>query len=194
MQVKQQIKTRLVFVAVGGNVTSSFGSPYETVRAAMDEMAQYWAGFQISTYYQTPAFPIGSGPDFVNAVCGFTTDEDGPTVLNKLHQIEEKMGRIREKRWGQRTIDLDLIALGDSVLPDLVSYDYWLNLPLDEQVNVAPNTLVVPHPRVQDRSFVLIPLADIAPEWVHPRLGLTTQQMLDARPIEERQTVIPLTA
>lgn len=91
-----------------------------------------------------------------------------------------------------RTLDIDLVALGDSVLPDGATQDAWRRLPPEAQVRTTPDRLILPHPRLQDRAFVLVPLADVAPDWVHPRTGQTVRQMLDALPAEDRAAVKPL--
>jgi 2-amino-4-hydroxy-6-hydroxymethyldihydropteridine diphosphokinase len=91
-----------------------------------------------------------------------------------------------------RTLDLDLVAFGESVMPDLAGFEAWKVLPPDLQRLRAPDELILPHPRLQDRSFVLVPLADVAPGWRHPVLGLTVAQMLAARPAAERAEVFPI--
>lgn len=91
-----------------------------------------------------------------------------------------------------RTLDLDLIALGDAVLPDAATQAQWRGLDPEAQRRLAPDRLILPHPRLQDRSFVLVPLADVAPDWRHPVLGLTVREMLAARPVAERSEVVPL--
>ena len=91
-----------------------------------------------------------------------------------------------------RTLDLDLLAWGDSVLPDSATQDSWRALPPEAQVRAVPDGLILPHPRLQDRAFVLVPLADVAPDWVHPRTGLTVRQMLAALPAADRDAVKPL--
>lgn len=90
------------------------------------------------------------------------------------------MGRERGTRWGQRTLDLDLLAMGDLVLPDAQVYAHWRDLPLEDQARRAPEQLILPHPRLQDRAFVLVPLSDVAPDWRHPVLGRTVLEMRDA--------------
>ena len=99
------------------------------------------------------------------------------------------MGREREQRWGQRTLDLDLIAFDDLVLPDPQTHQRWRGLSLEQQIGTTPDTLVVPHPRVQDRAFVLVPLADIASDWVHPILGKTVKHLLEALPEADKTAV-----
>ena len=95
-------------------------------------------------------------------------------------------------RWGMRTLDLDLLALGDSVLPDVETQDQWRELSPDMQARTAPDRLILPHPRLQDRAFVLVPLADVAQDWKHPRTGLSVAQMLAALPPADVAEVKPL--
>jgi 2-amino-4-hydroxy-6-hydroxymethyldihydropteridine diphosphokinase len=91
-----------------------------------------------------------------------------------------------------RTLDLDLLAVGDLVLPDATTYAEWRALPADLQRLRAPDDLILPHPRMQDRAFVLVPLADVAPDWVHPVLGLSVAEMRDGLPADDLAGVVPL--
>ncbi len=168
-------------LALGANLTSSVGAPEKTLRAALDVLEKYGAVIRaVSPFYSTPAFPAGNGPDYVNAAARFGADWTPQHALAVCHEIEAQMGRERVARWGQRTLDLDLIAFGDCVLPDAKTHAEWRNLPLDAQIGTTPDQMILPHPRLQDRAFVLVPLADVAPDWVHPVLGLNVIEMRDA--------------
>ena len=145
-----------------------------------------------SPLYATPAYPPGAGPDFVNAAMAIVTTLSPVALMAELHRIEAEAERQRTRRWGQRTLDLDLIAFGDLICPDVATQTRWRDLPPAAQEVETPDQLILPHPRVQDRSFALVPLADVAPDWRHPVLGLTIREMLEARPIAERDSVIRL--
>ena len=163
------------------------------MRAALARLSS--AGLRVtavSRFYASPAFPPGAGPDFVNAVAVFTGPSDPAALLETLHGVEAAFGRLRHRRWASRTLDLDLIAVGERVLPDEDVYRWWRNLPLERQAREAPETLVLPHPRMQDRSFVLIPLAEIAPDWRHPVLGLTAAALAEALPEDAKSALRPL--
>jgi len=178
---------------MGANATSPLGSPIETLRFALTRLASKLESSPIASgFYRTPAFPRGRDPDFVNLAAAFETNVQPIGVLESLHEIEEAAGRVRGVRWGARTLDLDLLAYGNQVLPSHDAFTHWANLPLDAQMKSAPEQLILPHPRLQDRSFVLVPLAEIAPDWVHPVLGKSVVDMRDARPADERAEVVLL--
>lgn len=183
----------IVLVALGSNRSSEEGTPAEVVEKGIAALEKSFEVIRSrSPLYQTPAFPPGSGADYINAAVCIETDHPPHTVIKLLHDIEAQMGRTRKKRWGDRTLDLDLIGVGDIVLPDAETHAIWRALPLREQMTRAPDLLILPHPRVQERAFVLVPLADVAPDWVHPALGLSVTDMLEALPVASKQEVVAL--
>lgn len=143
-----------VYISFGSNLGYLNLSSGALVRAAMKELE---AGGDLiiatSSIWKSDAWPANTGaPDFVNAVCRICpTDSDPTLLLERLHEIEAKFGRRRDhqNRWSARTLDLDLL-------------DY--NGLISENCSF-PN---LPHPRIQDRDFVLYPLLQVSPNWVHP--------------------------
>jgi 2-amino-4-hydroxy-6-hydroxymethyldihydropteridine diphosphokinase len=105
-----------------------------------------------SRFYRTPPWGLTEQPDFVNAAIAVDTNLSAHDLLDALLATERVFGRVRDgERWGPRTLDLDLLAYGDDVIDD--------------------TRLNVPHPRIAERAFVLLPLADIAPDTVLPGIG-----------------------
>ncbi len=188
------IKTGQEFlIALGANLRSPAGVPQQTLRAALSMLEA--SGVQVlgtSHFYRTPCFPPGAGPDYVNAAARIAFDGSPEEALDALHSVEADFGRTRVQRWGQRTLDLDLVAAGDAVLPDAETHRQWRDLSLADQIEATPDQLVLPHPRLQDRAFVLIPLRDVAPDWVHPVLGLSVTQMCENLPADATQDVVVL--
>ena len=172
----------LVLLALGANLFSSTGAPEAALRAALHALAaEGLPACRVSRFWKTPAFPPGSGPDYVNAAAALRSAQPPSALLAAAHRVEAALGRVRNGgRWGARVIDIDLLAVGDLVLPDAAEQDRWRALPLADQQRLTPDRLILPHPRLQDRGFVLAPLAEIAPQWRHPRTGRTVAAMLAA--------------
>ncbi len=178
MMSKVTRNQKLSHCALGGNLHRGEASPLDTLAAAIADFASEGLYVvAISRFFETPCFPAGAGPDYVNAVVSFRCDIPAEEILKRLHQIELRFLRRRDARWGGRTLDLDLIAFEEAVFPDLETYEHWLNLPAEAQHEQAPQGLILPHPRLQDRAFVLAPLLDVAPNWRHPVLGQTVTEL-----------------
>ena len=143
-----------IFVAIGANLPGPDGAPpIATCRAAVAALDAL-PGLRLrglSRWYRTAPLPPSGQADYVNAVAHLDGDVAPAVLLAALQGLEARAGRVRDVPNAARTLDLDIIAMG-------------------ELVREAPDP-VLPHPRAHERRFVLMPLADVAPGWVHPVLG-----------------------
>ena len=162
---------KLILIGIGGNLASPwFGEPRDTLAAAL--VALEAEGIRVtrrSAWYRTEPVPRSDQPWFVNAVASLATDLAAPDLLAVLQAVEGQFGRVRGERNAARVLDLDLLDHGGQV--------------------TETASLVLPHPRLHQRRFVLVPLAEIAPSWRHPVSGLTAEQLLSqlaARQLIER--------
>jgi 2-amino-4-hydroxy-6-hydroxymethyldihydropteridine diphosphokinase len=159
----------MIIVALGANLPSRFGTPAQTLYAALKAMAQVeiWP-VQISRVWKTAPVPFVEGdPWYYNAVCVVETDRDPEELLQALLQIEEDFGRVRTVKNAPRLLDLDLIAYDDEIIK-------------------KGEELIVPHPRMQERAFVLMPMSDVIDEWAHPETERTLEQLLAALPEDQK--------
>ena len=180
-------------IGLGANLPSAIGPPAKTLTSALDMIQTEGVTIQkVSQLYSTPCFPSGAGPDYVNAVAVIDTVLSAQDLLLRLHNIEETIGRKRIGRWGQRVIDLDLLAYADEISPNLDVFEHWQNLPLDQQTKEAPEQLILPHPRIQDRAFVLVPLTEIASAWIHPVFKRNAASLLSDLKAEDVNQVIAI--
>jgi len=164
----------VILVGLGANLPHpEHGPPAATLRAALAQFpAENMAVAAVSRFYESAPVPASDQPWFVNAVARIETALDPAGVLAALHRIEAAFGRIRQERWEARILDLDLL-------------DYA------GQVGTGPPpTPEIPHPRLVGRAFVLLPLAEIAPNWVHPATGQPLADLLAS--LDPAQIIRPL--
>lgn len=178
------------FVALGANQDSEQGSPRETLEAALALLESRGVSINAKSNWMTsPAWPEGSGPEYVNGAAQVSCALSPTALLTVLHKVETMLGRVRGgERWGSRPCDLDLIASESAVAPNASVWRHMEAAPPE----TPRDTLLIPHPQMHRRAFVLKPLAEIAPNWRHPILGQTVQEMLDALPEDESASVAPL--
>ena len=147
----------LAAIALGSNLESRFGDREANLREAVRRIESLGEVRAASSFYDTEPVGYLEQPRFLNAALLLETEMEPRALMRKLLSIERAMGREREGAMpkGPRVIDLDLLLYGDWVL--------WAE------------DLILPHPRMEERRFVLEPLAEIAPDWVHPVLGVTVR-------------------
>ena len=156
----------MILVAIGSNLPSSaHPTPLAVCEAAVRALETEGAGRVVarSRWYRTAPVPVSGQPWFVNGVVVLETGLDPGGLLARLHGIEAAFGRTRTRRNEARVLDLDLV-------------DY------DGQVREGADGPVLPHPRMQERAFVLHPLRDVAPAWRHPVLGLDVDALISRLP------------
>ena len=162
----------MILIGLGANLPSQAGPPLRTLKRALGELERQDVEIRgVSSFYETPAWPDPADPAFVNAVAAVQTRLQPVELLMLLHGVETALGRLRSAPNAPRTLDLDLL-------------DY------DGQV-VATPALTLPHPRLCERSFVLVPLRDVAPRWRHPVTGENIEDLLAALPDREAPKKLP---
>jgi 2-amino-4-hydroxy-6-hydroxymethyldihydropteridine diphosphokinase len=144
-----------VFLLIGGNMGD---------RMANLETAKNWIHQEVgpiqqtSSVYETAAWGKTDQPDFLNQILLISSIFEATPLMEKLLEIEARMGRIRNIPWGPRTIDIDIIYFND----DVISNDF----------------ITIPHPKLAERNFVLMPLVEIAPLYIHPVFNKTNEVLL----------------
>lgn len=145
-----------VFLLLGSNL----GDANEHLDIAKTAIARIGRVINKSSVYKTKAWGKNDQPDFLNQVLEISYRGTPQQLLNQVLNIEKEMGRVRETKWGPRVIDIDILFFGNEVI--------------DEPA------LKIPHPEIQNRKFTLVPLNQIAPDVIHPRLNKTINDLLRA--------------
>jgi len=158
-----------IFIALGANLEHpTYGPPRRALEAALEELGRRGVVVcRVSPWYRTAPVPASDQPWYVNAVAEVATDLPADALLARLHEVEDAFGRVRTVPNAPRLIDLDLLDFNGETAAE------------------GPGRATLPHPRMEGRAFVLRPLADLAPDWRHPRTGTSIQELLAALPADQ---------
>jgi len=149
----------MILVAIGSNLESKqFGTPYENCLEAIKLIRTKFVVEQVSEFYKTEPIPKSTQPWFVNAVIEIVTKTEPKKILKELLSLEKYFKRQRKNKNEPRIIDLDLLSYNDLIL--------------------QTNSLILPHPRMHLRKFVIKPICDLDPLWKHPLLNKTAKVLL----------------
>jgi len=161
----------MIIISFGSNVTSRWGNPPTTILRACDEINCVSISIiRLSALYCTAPYGIVNQPAFVNAAALIDTALSPIALLTFLKNIEAKAGRRASLRWGPRPLDIDII--------DYKAQVFNWHARSQHRLGYASQKLILPHPEIQSRIFVLRPLQDIAPNWHHPVTGASVSQLL----------------
>jgi 2-amino-4-hydroxy-6-hydroxymethyldihydropteridine diphosphokinase len=147
--------TKTAYIGLGSNL----GNRQDNLQMALSKLAEMPTikVTQVSSLYETAPVGVPDQPDFLNAVAALETALPAVKLLDVFLHLENQLGRVRTFRWGPRVIDMDLLLYGDE--------------------QIALPSLTIPHPRLRERAFVLVPLAEIAPELVLPGDTKTVKEL-----------------
>ena len=157
----------MILVGLGANLPGKFGSPADTIAAALVALTE--SGLRVdkvSRLWLTAPVPVSDQPWYHNAVASIETVLSPLAIFRILQKIENDFGRVRLVRNEPRVLDLDLLGYHDLIQKD--------------------PQLILPHPRLHERGFVLLPLQDIAPDWTYPGTGATLSTMIAALPADQK--------
>lgn len=155
----------MILIAVGANLPSRFGSPQAACEAAYRTLND--RGVRVvaqSGWFETAPVPVSDQPWYVNGIAVVDCDLGPTALLSLLHEVEAEMGRVRTVQNAPRVIDLDLLSHGEIVMD---------------------GNICIPHPRLAERAFVLLPLREVAPGWRHPVTGKTVDDMIAGLPSQQ---------
>ena len=157
------------FIGLGANLSHErFGPPRQTLEAALIELGRRGVRpVRVSPWYSTAPIPASDQPWYVNAVAEVVSDLPADSLLAELHAVEAFFGRARTVPNAARPIDLDLLDFNGEIAAG------------------GPQRATLPHPRMTERAFVLLPLADLAPQWRHPVSGLSVRALIEALPADQ---------
>lgn len=154
----------MILIGMGANLDGVDGTPEECLKATSQRLEERGIVVKkMSSIWKTAPVPVSDQPWYRNAVCAVETSLEPHELLKVLAAVEDEVGRVRRDRNEARVIDLDLLAYNDRL--------------------IEGKDLHIPHPRMHDRAFVLYPLQEVAPDWIHPISGVSVSTLIEELPV-----------
>lgn len=170
------------FIALGTNLETTNMTKIEIINKTLACLSKFGITLiRVSSFWESKSYPDKNQPNFINAVSEVRSELNPYQFLDVLKEIEIMFGRKKNTRWGNRVLDLDILGSGSLILPNLLVLNKWIKMPLLQQTKVQPDELILPHPRIQDRLFVLKPLSEVGPNWVHPVLNKNILELINLK-------------
>jgi 2-amino-4-hydroxy-6-hydroxymethyldihydropteridine diphosphokinase len=138
---------------------TNLGDRHENLKQAIEKLATIGRVLETSKIYETSAWGLEEQDDFLNQVIILETDQKPFELLQSIQEIEKAVGRTKSIKWGPRVIDIDILFIQDRIMDD--------------------QHLIIPHPHIQNRNFVLVPLMELDPDFIHPKLNLSIIELYE---------------
>ena len=160
----------MIFLGIGSSLKSKFGDRYTNIKKTIDLISGEKIKIKkISSYYETPSYPNKLDPKFINVVIEIDFKGNSEDLMKKLLLIEKKLERTRQFKNEPRTCDIDIIDFNGSVS--------------------NKNDIFLPHPKISERNFILIPLREICPMWIHPILNMKIDDLINNLSLRTRNEI-----
>ena len=159
----------MILLGIGSNLSSKYGDRFTNIDLAISFLEAYKINvIKKSSYYETPSYPDNKNPKFINVVIQSNSKIPPKKLIEIFKKIEWKLGRVKSFKNSPRTCDIDIISYRNKVLSKEVT---------------------IPHKRMSKRNFVLLPLFEIAPNWIHPKTNKTIKRLIFSLPIKDITTI-----
>ena len=167
----------MIILGLGSNLSSSLGDRFKNLELAISYLEMYKIKIlKKSSYYETPSYPNKKNPKFINIVVNIETNLNQENLASVLLFIEEKLERKRFKKNDPRTCDIDILDFNNQT----INFKY------------KEFSFTVPHKKLTSRSFVLYPLQEILPEWIHPKTRETINLLIEKLPLGEKNSILKI--
>jgi len=167
----------MILLGIGSNLSSSFGDRYKNIDLAVSSLREY--GIEIknkSSYYETPSYPYKENPKFINIIVSIETKLPPVDLASVLMFIEESLERVRKEKNAPRTCDIDIIDYKS----EIIDFKY------------KNQDFAVPHKKIMQRSFVLIPIKEIEPNWIHPEYKHHIDTLIENLSKEDKKSILKI--